>query len=178
MFTGLSKTQINSLDRQNDWGIKTAFFRKKPERLSDLKTKPKIMTFEGHLKFSCLNYLSRLLKGQIASFNNSFMFPNTQLKYNTKTLKLSSQIHTDWAVIRNSFVSFTRKKWSQLSRNERKQILETKQHRRIRKQLSLCSYNICEIPEEPLEILPLKLQKMSALTEKKKHEPNLFIIQK
>ena len=67
------------------------------------------------------------------------MFPNMQLKYNTKTLTLSSQIHTDSAVIKNSFASFTRKQWIQLSRNERKQILETKQHKRIISQLSFCS---------------------------------------
>ena len=75
------------------------------------------------------------------------MFANMELKYNTRTLKLSCQIHTDSAVIRNSFAFFTREQWNQLSRNERIQILETKQHRRIIKQLSLCSYNNCEVSE-------------------------------
>ena len=137
------------------------------------------MSFEGYLKYSCLNYLSRLLKSPIASFNNSFMFPNMQLKCNSRTLKLSSHRHTDSAVIRNSFASFTREQWNQLSPNERKQILETKQHRHIIKQISLCSYNIWDF-SKTLDILSLKLQKMSALMKKiiKKHEPNLFIIQK
>ena len=120
LFTGLSKTQINSLDKQINWGIQTAFFRKKIESLSDLKAKHQIMSFEGYLKYTCLNYFCRLLKGQIASFNNFFMFPNTQLKYNTRILKLSSQLYTHSAVIRNSFAFFTRKQWNQLSRSERK----------------------------------------------------------
>ena len=111
LFMGLSKAQINSLDRQVTRGVKSAFFRRKIEKSSDLKTKHQIMSFEGYLKFPCLNYFSRLLKGQIASFINSFMFLDAQLKYNTRTLKLSSQINTDSAVFRNSFVFFTRKQW-------------------------------------------------------------------
>ena len=148
LFTSLSKTQINSQDKQINWGIKNAFFRRKLEKSCDLKTKHQIMSFEGYLKYSCLNNLSRLFKGQPASSNNFFIFPKTQLNYNARTLKLSSHIHTDLTVIRNSFASFTRKQWNHLSHNEKKQILEIKQHRRIIKQLSLRSNKICEVSEK------------------------------
>ena len=159
LFTGLSKTQINFPDRQFKWGIETAFFRKKMEKSCDLKTKHQIMSFEIYLKNSCLSYLSRLPKGQIAFFIKSFMLPSMQVKHNMITLKLSSQIHTDAALIRNSFAFLTKKQWNKLSRNEGKQILETKQHKRLTKQLSLCSYINCEALEEHWKSCRLKSKK-------------------
>ena len=50
LLTSLSKEAISSIDRQLNWGIKTAFFRKKFDRSSDLRRKYDTLLW----KFSCL----------------------------------------------------------------------------------------------------------------------------
>ena len=129
LFTCLSKTQISSLDSSLIGVSELPFFAKKIRKPSHVKTKHQIMSLESYLKYSWLNYLRWLPKDQIASFNNVFMFPGMQLKYNTRTLKLSSQTHTDSVVIRSSFYFFTRKQGNRLSFNERKQIHEIEQYK-------------------------------------------------
>ena len=62
LLTSLSKEAIYSIDRQLNWGIKTAFFRKKLDQSSDLKRKYDILCFENFLAYSCINYLVKLIK--------------------------------------------------------------------------------------------------------------------
>ena len=76
MFTDLSKTQINYMDKLNNWGNKTVFFCKKWEMSSDLKTKRQILPFEAFQKYSSSIYFILLLKNQIISVKKCFMFPN------------------------------------------------------------------------------------------------------
>ena len=81
LLTSLSKEAISTIDRQLNWGTKTAFFRKKFDRSSNLKRKNDILCFENFLAYSCINYLVKLIKNQLPSFTD-LSFPTLDFKLN------------------------------------------------------------------------------------------------
>ena len=100
LLTSFSKEAISSIDRPLNWGIKTAFFRKKFDRSSDLKRKYDILCFENFLAYSCINYLVNFVKNQLPSFTD-LSFPTLDLKLNCRTLKFSKVITFKSLYIKN-----------------------------------------------------------------------------
>ena len=136
LLTSLSKEAISSIDRQLNWGIKTAFFRKKFDRSSDLKRKYDILCFENFLAFSCINYLVKLIKNQLPSFTD-LSFPTLELKLNCRTLKFSKVIAFKSLYIKKSYGSFAASLWNKLDRTTKQKLLNSKQSRYSVKQLFL-----------------------------------------
>ena len=136
LLTSLSKEAISSIDRQLNWGIKTAFFRKKFDRSSDLKRKYDILCFENFLAYSCINYLVKLIKNQLPSFTD-LSFPTLDLKLNCRTLKFSQVITFKSLYIKKSYGSFAASLWNELDRTTKPKLLNSKQSRYSLKQLLL-----------------------------------------
>ena len=126
---------MNSLDKQINWGLKTAFFRKKTDRSRDVKTKHKIMSFENQLIYSSVNYLIRILKKQNASFHQEHAFPNLCIDLNKRTLKLSYGSTLKSSFMYRSFSASVTRWWNCLSLENRTTLLNRKQHQQILRKL-------------------------------------------
>ena len=136
LLTSRSKEAISSIDRQVNWGIKTAFFRKKFDRPSDLIRKDDILCFGNFLAYSCTNYLVKLIKNQLPSFTD-LSFPTLDLKLNCCTLKFSKVITFKSLYIKKSYGSFAASLWNELDRTTNQKLLNSKRSRCSLKQLLL-----------------------------------------
>ena len=141
LLTRLSKVAISPIDRQLNWGIKTAFFSKKFDRSADLKRKYDILCFENFLAYSYINYLVKLIKNQLPSFTD-LSFPTLDLKLNCRTLKFSKVITFKSLYIKKSYGSFAASLWNELDRTTKQKLLNSKQSRYSLKQTKNCSKSV------------------------------------
>lgn len=133
LFTSLQKTQLKSIDKQINWGIKTAFFRRKRDRSADLKQKHEILSAESFMKYSCVNFLLRILKRKTTSFNGSVKIPGLNFDLNSRTYHLLQGLKPNSNFTKNSFSAYTTALWNYLPRNIKRDLLSRKDHKQALK---------------------------------------------
>ena len=113
LFTGLSKTLLQKLEIQLNWGLRVCYFKKRSDSATELKIITNILPIKNQIEFNVMQSFWKLIHSQWEPFK-LLQFPNYSLNINERTGALRSNIISKSLIHKTCFINTAIGLWNDL----------------------------------------------------------------